>query len=149
MHGGVYDEGIHMCEAAIPKRRTILVMDDEYTIRKVSTGMLECLGYEATACSDGAEAISLYKLAREAGRPFAAVIMDLDVPGGMGGKDAAQHILTLDPDARLIVSSGNHGHPAITDFKSYGFCCVLPKPYNISNLSDALNKSVVGQTRLF
>jgi two-component system, cell cycle sensor histidine kinase and response regulator CckA len=134
-----------MCEASIPKRRTILVMDDEDTIRKISTEMLESLGYEVTACSDGTEAINLYKLAKDAGNPFAAVVMDLDVPAGMGGNEAAQHILALDPDARLIVSSGNHGHPAMNDFKSYGFCCVLPKPYNISDLFDVLSGGVDGR----
>jgi two-component system, cell cycle sensor histidine kinase and response regulator CckA len=118
--------------------RAILVMDDEQVIRELCKGMLELLAYEATACSNGEEAIRLYKIAKEDGTPFMAVIMDLDIPGGMGGKEAAQHILAIDPDARLVVSSGSHNDAAMTDFKSYGFCSVMPKPYKIYDISDIL-----------
>jgi CheY-like chemotaxis protein len=73
----------------------ILVMDDEKVIRKMAASMLECLGYSATVCTKGEEAIELYRIAKESGAPYLAVIMDLTIFGGMGGKDAAQQILQL------------------------------------------------------
>lgn len=116
----------------------VLFMDDEHNVRKISKQMLECLGYQATVCSNGEEAVRLYKIATESGTPFMAVIMDLDIPGGMGGKEAAGLILAIDPDARLVVSSGNHHDPGMTDFDSYGFCSAMPKPYRISHMSSIL-----------
>lgn len=117
---------------------SVLVMDDEYNVRKIAKKMLECLGYQATVCSNGEAAVSLYKTATETGTPFMAVIMDLDVPGGMGGKEATGLILAINPNARLVVSSGNHNDLGVTDFESYGFCYVMPKPYKISDMSFAL-----------
>jgi two-component system, cell cycle sensor histidine kinase and response regulator CckA len=119
-------------------KRSILVMDDDQIIRILATGMIEHLGFAATACSGGEEAVALYRKAREAGTPFMAVILDLEIEDGMGGRDTAREILALDPDAHLVISSGNHHDPAITDFKSYGFCCVMPKPYLLSDISKVL-----------
>jgi two-component system, cell cycle sensor histidine kinase and response regulator CckA len=91
-------------------------MEFQTDVREVSRQMLKYLGYEVIACGDGAEAIRLYKLASETRKPFAAAILCLSVPGGMGGKEAAQHILTIDFDARLIISSGDHMHPVLVNF---------------------------------
>jgi CheY-like chemotaxis protein len=121
------------------KGGAILVMDDELIIRKIIVKMLECLGYQVTACANGAEAVALYKAAKDSGRQFEAVIMDLAIPGGMGGKEAAQYILAIDPDARLVVSSGYYNDPVMADFKSYGFCSVMPKPYKISDIAEVLS----------
>lgn len=117
---------------------TILVMDDERTIRETLTTLLRHIGCQATVCSDGQEAISLYRLAREAGTPFDAVIMDLNVPNGMGGKEAARHILGYDPAAHLIVSSGYSEDPVMANHGKYGFRGVLPKPYTIEQVARLL-----------
>jgi len=116
----------------------ILVMDDEATIRDIASAMLDYLGYEAQSCSDGQEAVELYRRAQDAGQRFDAVIMDLTVPGGLGGKEAARQILAKDPSATLIVSSGYSHDPIMADFATYGFKGVLAKPYKADELSKVL-----------
>ncbi|MHB8121693.1 MAG: ATP-binding protein [Desulfuromonadaceae bacterium] len=117
---------------------SILVMDDEEMIRDMTTEMLEYLGYQATTCASGAEAVTRYKAAGDSGTPFSAVIMDLTIPGGMGGKDAAEQILAIDPQARLIVSSGYSNDPIMSDYRAYGFTGAVAKPYNIKELSQLI-----------
>ena len=117
----------------------ILVMDDEEMIRDITDQMLSYLGYEVATCADGLEAIELYRAARQSPRPYAAVIMDLTIPGGLGGKETAQHILALDPDARLIVSSGYSSDLIIANFRQYGFCAAITKPYNIDEFKKVLS----------
>jgi len=116
----------------------ILVMDDEKMIRDVVGDMLGILGYEAGFAKDGAEAVELYKKAEQSVRPFDAVIMDLTVPGGMGGKEAVRKLAEIDPEVKAIVSSGYSDDPVMADFRKYGFSNVVAKPYNIKELGDAL-----------
>jgi PAS domain S-box-containing protein len=118
---------------------SILVMDDEEMIRELAAAMLEEIGYHVTTCADGSEAIRYYKAAMESGAPFSAVIMDLTIPGGMGGKEAAKGILALDPLASLIVSSGYSNDPIMSDFSTYGFTGAIAKPYTISDLAQILH----------
>jgi PAS domain S-box-containing protein len=124
----------------------ILVMDDEEIIRDLAAAMLEELGYQVTTCGDGATAIRLCTLARESGTPFLSVIMDLTIPGGMGGKEAAKEILAIDPTACLIVSSGYSNDPIMSDFRSYGFNGAIEKPYRISELEQLLRSSLHNRT---
>jgi CheY-like chemotaxis protein len=99
----------HAADAGIIARGggTVLVMDDEEFVREVSGEMLRDLGYSVAFAKNGAEAIALYRAALEANRPFDMVIMDLTVPGGMGGKEAVQQLRALDPKVKAIVSSGS------------------------------------------
>ncbi len=117
----------------------ILVMDDEESIRDLSSEMLEYLGYHATTCENGEEAIALYKDSIESGTRFLTVIMDLTIPGKMGGKEAAQQILALDPNACLIVSSGYSNDPIMSEYHSYGFAGAVAKPYNIKEFGQLLS----------
>ena len=117
---------------------SVLVMDDDEMIRAMSTILLKRLGYNATTCVNGEEAIELYRNAKESGTPYIAVIIDLMIPHGMGGKDAAKQILRIDPDARLIVSTGNSADPVMADYESYGFYASLPKPYKPSDMAAVL-----------
>jgi PAS domain S-box-containing protein len=117
----------------------ILVMDDEETIRNVTEKILMELGYNVSCASDGAETIVLYQEAARIGRPFDAVIMDLTIPGGMGGKDAIQQLLKIDPQVTAIVSSGYSNDPIMSDFEKYGFRGVATKPYRIEKLSWVLH----------
>lgn len=112
----------------------ILVMDDEEIIRAIMTDALGYLGYQVTTCGDGAEAVERYQAAWESGKPYAAVILDLTIPGGMGGADASRHILSIDPKACLIVSSGYSKDPVMSDFGAFGFSGALAKPYKITEL---------------
>ena len=117
---------------------TILVMDDEESIRALAASILEYLGYEVAACDNGEEAVRLYREAGESGRPFLAAIMDLTVPAGMGGKEAARLILAYDPAARLIVSSGYSNDPVMAHYADSGFCGAVVKPYRAAEIQLAL-----------
>ncbi|WP_188055201.1 nuclear transport factor 2 family protein [Oryzomonas rubra] len=121
---------------------SILVMDDEEMIRELATGMLEEIGYHVTTCGAGSEAIRYYEAAKESGSPFSAVIMDLTIPGGMGGREAAEKILDIDPAARLIVSSGYSNDPIMSDYRTYGFTGAIAKPYRINELAEILRSAL-------
>jgi CheY-like chemotaxis protein len=114
-------------------------MDDEEMIRNMATAMLEQLGYRVTTCANGEEAVALYKAAFEVGVPFSAVIMDLTIPGGMGGEKAARAILDIDAQAQLIVSSGYSNDRIMADFRRYGFGAVVFKPYSVAEISGVLH----------
>jgi len=138
-------------EAALPGTRSdrprILVMDDEAPICDIATAMLDFLGYEADACADGAGAVQLYQKALAANQTYAAVVMDLTIPGGMGGKEAARRILAMDPAARLIVSSGYSHDPIMADYQTHGFSGVLAKPYKVMELGRALETALPAEAR--
>jgi two-component system cell cycle sensor histidine kinase/response regulator CckA len=118
----------------------ILVMDDEEIIRKMLSKMLSLAGYGVEVTGDGAEAVELYQKARESGRAFDAVILDLTVPGGMGGKEAMKKLLEIDPEVKAIVSSGYATDPIMADFYKYGFSAVVAKPYSVGELERALHR---------
>ncbi|MBL0225229.1 MAG: PAS domain S-box protein [Geobacteraceae bacterium] len=121
--------------------QSVLVMDDEDMIRDLASALLEELGCRVTACSSGEEAIDLYRAAYEAGTRFRAVIMDLTIPGGMGGKETARSILDIDPSARLIVSSGYSTDPVMADCREFGFCGAVFKPYAAGDLAAVLKEA--------
>ena len=118
--------------------RSILVMDDDETILNVASQMLGYIGYNVTTCVNGEEAIELYKHSIESGTPYLAIILGLKVDVGMGGLEAARHIIAIDPNAKLIISSGYSDDQVMADHKSYGFHVSLPKPYGLSYLSKVL-----------
>jgi CheY-like chemotaxis protein len=101
--------------------------------------ILGYLGYRVTTCINGEEAVLLYKTAMKSSEPFSAVIMDLTIPGGMGGKEAAQQILAIDPAARLSVSSGYSNDPVMAEYKNHGFSGAVVKPYNIDEIAQVLH----------
>jgi len=121
----------------------VLIMDDDEDMRKTTGDMLMRMGYTVDYADEGNAAIAKFQLAREAGRPFVAVIMDLTVPGGMGGKEAIGKLLAIDPAVRAIVSSGYSEDPVMADFRAYGFRGVAIKPYRIRELSEVV-ASVIG-----
>ena len=91
---------------------------------------------------DGAEGVGIYEKATKGKRPFDAVIMDLTIPGGMGGKEGIRELKRIDPDARVLVSSGYSGDPVMSEFRKYGFVGVLQKPYRIEDLGEVLAKVI-------
>ncbi|MDR4497309.1 MAG: ATP-binding protein [Candidatus Scalindua sp.] len=125
---------------SITGKRRILVMDDKEMIRDVVKKMLMFFDYEVDVACNGEEAIMLYKRDKESGKPFDAVIMDLIVPGGMGGQETIRRLREIDPDVKGIVSSGYSEDPIMADYKKHGFIAVLPKPYRIQELSKILLK---------
>jgi PAS domain S-box-containing protein len=119
----------------------ILFMDDEEKILQAVGEMLnDCFSYRVVLATDGAEAIELYKQAQASGEPFDAVIMDLTVPGGMGGQEAVTYLRDIDPKVKAIVSSGYANDPIMADYERYGFCGVVSKPYKIGELNGVLYK---------
>ncbi|KNZ70534.1 signal transduction histidine kinase, nitrogen specific, NtrB [Thermincola ferriacetica] len=123
----------------------VLIMDDEETIRYVVRSMLNHFGYHVEEARDGAEAIKLYRLAKEAGRPFDVVIMDLTIPGGMGGKEAIAKLLDYDPNIKAIVSSGYSNDPIMANYQQYGFIDVVAKPYKMVELSKVVHRVIYGK----
>lgn len=121
-------------------RGKVLLMDDEEMILEVSSAMLKRLGYDVTVAQDGAEAIDYFRQATVAGEPFDAVILDLTVPGGLGAKETIGDLKQINPQARVIVSSGFSDDPLKTDFHRYGFSGFMPKPYNLTQLSATMHK---------
>ncbi len=118
----------------------ILVMDDEEMIRNLAGNILKRLGYEPAFAQNGEEAIALYQEALSSGTPFDAVILDLTVKGGLGGKETIQRLVAIDPAVRGIVSSGYAHDPGVTNYRDYGFCAVVAKPYRIKEISDQLER---------
>jgi CheY-like chemotaxis protein len=130
-------------ETMIPRGvARILVMDDEEIIRDVAGRILEKLGYEVECVCNGAEAIAAYARARSKGRPFDAVIMDLTVPGGMGGKETLPKLQEIDPEVKAIVSSGYSSDPIMAEFRKYGFRGVVSKPYTIKKLGETVQSVI-------
>ena len=118
----------------------ILVMDDEEMIQDLVVNMLGSIGYEVQKCSNGMEAIALYKEAMRANAPFASVLMDLTIPDGMGGKETAKKILELDPNACLIVSSGYSNDTIMAEYSNFGFSASLAKPYSFDEIKRVMSK---------
>ncbi len=118
----------------------ILLMDDEPLIRRIAGEMLRTSGYEVTLANDGTVATDLYLEAMEAGTPFDAVILDLTIPGGMGGRETLSCLRGIDPEVKAVVSSGYSNDPIMSDYKKHGFCAVIPKPYSIKQLAKTLHE---------
>ena len=118
----------------------VLLMDDDETVRDVTQNMLIDLGYEIVLSRNGTEAIDLYQEAMTSGRPFAAIILDLTIPGDRGGQETIREILKIDPDVKAIVASGYCEDPVMAEFGRYGFKDVLKKPYSLQDIGNALQK---------
>ncbi|MFQ5740973.1 MAG: ATP-binding protein [Acidobacteriota bacterium] len=128
-----------------PGSARILIMDDDTDISQSLGQLLEDLGYRVALASNGSQALSLYQEARDEGRPFGAVIMDLTIAGGMGGMQAVKALLEMDPDALAIVSSGYSEAPVMADYKEYGFRAVLTKPFGLEQVSQILKELLGGE----
>lgn len=120
----------------------ILIMDDEAIILDAAEKILQTAGYEVELAKDGGEAIELYGKAREAGKPFDLVIMDLTVPGGMGGRETLAKLIELYPGVRAIVSSGYSHDPIMAHYEDYGFVGVIAKPYRVREMAEIVNKVI-------
>lgn len=127
------------CEATSVKGK-VLVMDDEENIREVVAEMLDFIGYEATLSCNGEEAVSLYTQAMELHQPFTAVLMDLTIPGGMGGGEAMRILREINPEVKGIVSSGYSNDPIMSEYKTFGFHGIITKPYKLDELREVLER---------
>jgi CheY-like chemotaxis protein len=120
----------------------VLIMDDEELIREATGALLEHLGYRYESVRDGAEALERYRAALENNDPFDVVILDLTVPGGMGGHESLAHLREIDPKVKAIVSSGYFHDPIVANFRAHGFSGVVSKPYTIDEMSETLHQLI-------
>ncbi len=123
-----------------PGGGNILLMDDEATIRDAAGAILTQAGWAVACVPDGREAVERYRQALREERPFDVVILDLTVPGAMGGQEAVGQLCALDPQVAAIVSSGYSNDPVVSEFRVYGFVARLTKPYDPNDLIDLVSR---------
>ncbi|HEY9188287.1 MAG TPA: response regulator [Bacteroidota bacterium] len=119
----------------------VILMDDDESIREIAKEIINAIGYDVITATNGEELITLYKDAISKNIKVTAVILDLTVPGGMGGKEAIKKLIEIDPNVYGIVSSGYSNDPIMSHYKVYGFKDVIVKPYRIEEMEDVLTKA--------
>ena len=120
----------------------ILVMDDDNMIREMAHMMLTSLGYTFECVKDGDEAVKSYLKAREDGKPFDLLLLDLTIQAGIGGKETIRRLLEVDSETKAVVYSGYYNDPILTNFADYGFKAVVCKPFKISEMNDVLQSVI-------
>jgi CheY-like chemotaxis protein len=118
----------------------VLLMDDEETIRRLGERCLRHVGCDVQVAADGGECVRIYQAALQSGRRFDVVILDLTVPGGLGGRETIQALKAIDPAVRAVVSSGYSNDPVMARYREHGFVAVVPKPYSIDVLTLTLQR---------
>ena len=121
------------------KNAHIMIMDDDSLLREISEEMLLNLGYDVTQSPDGGDALSQYKEAMNTKNNIDLVIMDLTIPSGIGGKEAIKLIQKIDPEVKVLVSSGYCNDPVMANYNDYGFLGAVKKPYSQDELSAAVS----------
>jgi len=133
-------------EEIIRGKGRILLMDDEEIVRTIAGEILRHIGYDVEFAINGEEAITAFKNSLDSGTRFDAVILDLTIPGGMGGKEAVKKLMEITPEVKAIASSGYHNDPIMANFREYGFKNVIPKPYKVSQLSELVYSVIADQS---
>jgi len=128
--------------APTPGSGHVLVMDDEPMIREVARMILTELGYTVECAENGSKVLELYLKRKEAGSPFDVVILDLTVPGGLGGLETINRLMEIDPWVKAVVCSGYSDSPVLANYRDYGFCGVLCKPFQLEELSGIMQKLI-------
>jgi signal transduction histidine kinase/ActR/RegA family two-component response regulator len=123
--------------------RRVLVMDDDDLVRATMEAQVRTLGFETIAVADGAAALAAFETARREGRPFAAVVLDLTVPGAMGGTETLARLRELDADVRAVLATGYSGDPMMSELDRSGFAAVVGKPFTLDELAAALDKALL------
>ncbi|OHD15462.1 MAG: hypothetical protein A2086_08310 [Spirochaetes bacterium GWD1_27_9] len=123
-------------------RGRVLIMDDDEAIREIANKVLSHLGFTVELVENGEDAIELYKKSMKNGQKFDVVIMDLTIPGGMGGKETIKELIKIDPNVKAIVSSGYSTDPVMANYKEYGFKGIITKPYTIKDFISVLDNVV-------
>ncbi|CAN5434899.1 hypothetical protein BH23VER1_BH23VER1_37000 [soil metagenome] len=132
-------------ERVIEGEGTVLVVDDQNSIRTVATAIIKKLGYDALSARDGEEALQIYRDRRREGRPISVVLLDMTLPGGMSGMDTLGELLKIDGNVRTIASSGYFDDEALAAHKERGYVGILPKPYTVERLSKAVHDALLAE----
>jgi signal transduction histidine kinase/ActR/RegA family two-component response regulator len=135
-----YSEADERAEQEALKGMRILIMDDEMAFLESTGAALNLSGHNVSYATDGQEAITLYSEAMDRAEPFDLVLMDLIIPGGMGGTDAVARLREMDPGVRAIVASGYSNDPVLANYQDYGFRGILPKPFTMEQMQRELKK---------
>jgi signal transduction histidine kinase/CheY-like chemotaxis protein len=130
----------HKKESSHQGHGKVLVMDDQLPILKMVGKMLGRMGYEVALATNGEQAIKAFREAHQSRNPYDLVILDLTVPGGVGGAEAITELVKIDPNVKAVVSSGYSTDPVMANYKQYGFCGVIPKPYTKAQMAELLNR---------
>ncbi len=120
------------------KQYRLLIMDDEVYVRDIAKEIFEDFGFKVATATDGADAVQLYKEAMESAEPFDFVILDLTIPGGMGGYRTLQKLQELDPEIKAMVTSGYSSDPIMSNYRHYGFVGRLKKPFKRNDIGRVL-----------
>jgi len=126
--------------SGVPRHHRILLMDDEEDVRKLVELALRQMGHEVELAGDGQMAVEIYGKAKDLGRPFDMVLLDLMVAGGMGGQEAIQALLRIDPAVKAVVMSGYAKDPVLREHGRYGFKGALAKPFSLQQLQEILSR---------
>jgi two-component system, cell cycle sensor histidine kinase and response regulator CckA len=127
-------------EPILRGQERILIMDDEPAVREFSRMILEELGYTVGVAANVAEVVGEYQAAWADGNAYDAVILDLTIRGGPGGREAMQQLRGVNPEVRGIVCSGYSADAIMAKYRDHGFCGVVVKPYEVIDLAKALRK---------
>ncbi len=122
------------------RRGRILVLEDDEALQKLLAMMIQRLGYRADLVSRGEDAVRVFQAAEQEGEPIDGAVLDLTVPGGMGGCEVIQRLRALRPGFPALVSSGAANNPAIAEFQQHGFCGAIAKPYTLAQFAEALGR---------
>lgn len=122
----------------VGEQRFVLLMDDDEQICTIGALFLENFGYEVECVPDGEQAIVAYSQAYTKGKPYCMAFLDLNIPGGMGGKKTMEKLLEIDSSARGVVTSGDSTDPVFVQYRAYGFSGALSKPFNLSEFKQIL-----------
>jgi CheY-like chemotaxis protein len=123
---------------AVSARGRVLFMDDTEIVRKAVVEMLATLGYDVESAVEGTRALELYREAKDRGTPFDVVVLDLNVSRGMDGREALAKLLEIDPEAKIVVSSGLPHDPFVADYARHGARAVIIKPYNSAEINSVI-----------
>jgi len=125
------------------RQARIMVMDDDEMVISLAQSILNYLGYTVVPAADGQEALRLYREYQDADTPIDLVILDLTIPGAMGGKETLRELLALDPQVKAIVASGYSNDPVMANCREYGFVGMLSKPFTVRELSLEIDRVLV------
>ena len=118
----------------------ILIVDDEQIIREVIENILNSMGCAVDCAQDGAAALELFQQSLQEGKPYDAMLLDLTIHGGMGGKEVVRHMRSIDPSVKAVVLSGYSTDPVFVDFKQHGFAAALQKPFQVDEFKSLISR---------